>query len=244
MIIRKFNAEGMKEFETFVLHAKKQYKSKQIVDVVPPELISDSLFSDATEYEVPDGPVTFASKRDIGEFFCKIIPDHEHDTARLDKALWTWLAAKYFDEITDERRKIREARAYIASISYQDFYRHLLLGPYFIYFSARDNPERVQVLLYDEPATMNEVMVQFGSYQTLLQNKELQQVVQRLYFDTSNGKIKKGAGGKEAGTPRRLMDFFRQIELNYDLSSIQEESFWNMLPKEFGRFKGSPPVSA
>ena len=48
--------------------------------------------------------------------------------------------------------------------------------------------------------------------------------MQRLYFDEEAKKIKKGAGGKEAGTPRRLMDFFRQIELNYDLLSIDENN--------------------
>ncbi len=112
-----------------------------------------------------------------------------------------------------------------------------MLGPYYLYFMARDNPERVKVLLYDEPTTMNEVMVQFGSYQTLMQNRELQTVIQQLYFDEARQRIRSGAGGKGAGTPRRLMDFLRQIELNYDLGSIKAEKFWDMLPKEFQKFK-------
>jgi hypothetical protein len=100
------------------------------------------------------------------------------------------------------------------------------------------SPRRlVRVLLYDEPTTMNEVMVQFGSYQTLMQNKELQSLIQKLYYDAEKKRIKRGAGGKEAGTPRRLMDFFRQIELNYDLRSISESRFWDMLPVEFAKFK-------
>lgn len=237
MIIRRFNSEGMKVFEAYVLKARKANKEKQPVDPVPTELLSDSQYSTETEYELPDGRVVFSDKLSIGAFFCNAIPDSDHQAVRIDKELWSWLAAKYFDVITTSRTKIKEPRAYVASIGFQDFYRHLLLGPYFIYFSARDNPDRVRVLLYDEPTTMNEVMVQFGSYQTLMQNKELQQVVQRLYFDPSAKKIKKGAGGKEAGTPRRLMDFFRQIELNYDLASIKEEGFWEMLPKEFAKFK-------
>ena len=117
-------------------------------------------------------------------------------------------------QITSNRRKIKEPRAYVAGISFQEFYRHLILGPYYLYFTARDNPDRVKVLMYDEPTTMNEVMVQFGSYETLMQNRELQSMLQRLYFDEARQRIKKGAGGKGAGTPRRLMDFFRQIELH------------------------------
>lgn len=49
-----------------------------------------------------------------------------------------------------------------------------------------------------------------------------------------------------AGTPRRLMDFHRQIE-HYDLGSINADAFWGMLPREFGKFKqelaASPPSS-
>jgi hypothetical protein len=70
-----------------------------------------------------------------------------------------------------------------------------------------------------------------------LQNKELQTVIQRLYFDPDKGRIKRGAGGKTAGTPRRLMSFFRQIEINFDLLSISAEQFWQMLPAEFDKFK-------
>lgn len=237
MIIRRFNSEGMRAFEAFILNARKQFKDGKAVDPVPQELILDTHYTIETEYEVSDGMVEFCDKMAIGKFFCSVFPDNDHDIIRIDKEIWSWLAAFYFDGITDQRKKIKEPRAYIASINFQDFYRHLLLGPYFIYFSARDNPERVRVLLYNDPTTMNEVMVQFGSYQTLMQNRELQQVIQRLYFDLKSKSIKKGAGGKEAGTPRRLMDFFRQIELNYDLSSIQEQRFWDMLPKEFDKFK-------
>lgn len=70
-----------------------------------------------------------------------------------------------------------------------------------------------------------------------MQNRDLQVLIQKLYYDEEKQRIKRGAGGKEAGTPRRLMDFFRQIELNYDLGSITEARFWEMLPEEFAKFK-------
>jgi hypothetical protein len=60
-----------------------------------------------------------------------------------------------------------------------------------------------------------------------------------INYDPEKGRIKRGAGGKEAGTPRRLMDFFRQIELNYDLQSVSESRFWDMIPAEFSKFKNT-----
>lgn len=238
MTIRRFNAKGVQLFEAYVLRCRQLHKANEPLEPMTQELLTDPECSTATAYQLPDGAVDFKDKLSIGEYFCRVIPDDMHAEARLDKELWTWLAAYFFDEITEGRKKIKETRAYVASIGFQDFYRHLLLGPYFVYFNSRDNPDRVRVLLYNDPTTMNEVMVQFGSYQTLMQNKSLQSIVQRLFFDEKTKKIKKGAGGKGAGTPRRLMDFFRQIELNYDLPSIDEDGIWSMLPGEFEKFKG------
>jgi hypothetical protein len=117
--------------------------------------------TEPTDYELPDGPQTFPDKLSIGRLFTGVVPSERNDEARLDVGLWSWFAALYFDQITLNRTKIKEERAYIASISFQDFYRHLIFGPYYLYFIAQDDPERVRVLLYDEPTTMNEVMVQF-----------------------------------------------------------------------------------
>lgn len=240
MIARRFTPDGLRKFEDFIILAKQKHSARLPVPPVPDELLSDDKLSEKTLYELPDVGLNLTTKLLIGEHFDIIIPEREHTTARLDKALWSWLAARYFDQITKGRTKIKEVRAYVAGITFQEFYRHLLLGPYFLYHSARDNPDRVKVLLYDDPTTMNEVMVQFGSYQTLMQNRELQTVIQTLYYDPASGRIKKGAGGKGPGSPRRLMDFFRQIELNFDLNSISSERFLSMLPSEFSGYLKAP----
>ena len=238
MRARKFTEQGLARFGEFVDLARANLKAGLGVEQVPSDLLSDTALSEATEWELPPDDPSFDTKFAIGQFVSGIVPDADYEHARTDGGFWSWLAARYFDQITAGRKKIKERRAYLADLSFQSFYRHLLLGPYYLYFTARDEPSRVRVLLYDEPTTMNEVMVQFGSYQTLMQNKELQNVIQRLYFDETRQRIKRGAGGKGAGTPRRLMDFLRQIELNYDLGSITADQFWAMLPREFGRFTG------
>jgi len=239
MIIRRFNQKGIDAFREYIINAKNNSKVNSPVEPIPESLLISELLTEATIYSLPTLPEVFNTKLQLAEFVDKIFPTNKYDEVRIDIGMWTWLAAVMFDKITNNRKKLKEERAYVAGLSFQEFYRHLILGPYFIYFNAKGDLSRVQVLLYDDPTTMNEVMVQFGSYQTLMQNKDLQSVVQRLYFDTTRGRIKKGAGGKEAGTPRRLMDFFRQIELNYDLSSVDESKFWEMIPSEFSKFKNS-----
>lgn len=237
MKILQFNRAGTERFREFVAQAKEAKKAGREVEAVPAVFLTSSELTEETVLALPEVPSKFATKRELAEFIARCIPEMMHEDMRVNAGLWTWLAAKLFDQITANRTKIKEERAYVAGLTYEEFYRHLILGPYFTFFMARDNPERVRVLLYDEPTTMNEVMVQFGSYQTLMQNKSLQQVIQQLYYDPDRCRIKRGAGGKGAGTPRRLMSFFRQIELNYDLRSISTENFWSMLPSEFDKFK-------
>lgn len=224
----------MTEFRKWVVWAREACVRKSTVVPVPSGILE---MAEPTDYELPSVAPGFPDKFAIGRFCCSLIPDADYEKARSDVEMWTWLAARYFDEITKGRTKIKEPRAYIASIDYQEFYRHLILGPYFIYFGSREVDGPSRVLLYDEPTTMNEVFVQFGSYQTLFQNTELQKLVDRIYFDTRRRRIKRGAGGKTGGAPRRFMAFLRQIELNYDLESITAESMWEMLPREFDRFK-------
>jgi len=237
MKARRFTNKGMEAFGSYISIARANHKALIDVGPVPDALIVGEELTEPTEYELPDEPQSFADKLSIGRLFTRVIPTERNNEARIDVGLWSWFAAKYFDQITSNRKKIKEERAYVASISFEDFYRHLILGPYYLYFISRDDPERVRVLLYDEPTTMNEVMVQFGSYQTLMQNRELQSLIQQLYYDEASKRIKRGAGGKGAGAPRRLMDFFRQIELNYDLGSISKNRFWEILPAEFEKFK-------
>lgn len=239
MIIRRFNQQGVDAFRDYLRQAKLDAKAKLPVQPVPSDLLHGAASSEPTGYVMPSLPENFSTKMELAGFVDRVFPRNKYDEIRIDVAMWTWLAACMFDQITNGRKKLKEERAYVAGLSFQEFYRHLILGPYFIFFNAKDDLSRVQVLLYDDPTTMNEVMVQFGSYQTLMQNKGLQAVVQRLYYDPEKGRIKRGAGGKEAGTPRRLMDTFRQFELTYDLQSVSEAKFWDMIPPEFSKFKNT-----
>ncbi len=241
MQVRRFTQEGLREFAVFASEARRSNKAKQAVPPVSPELLEHPTHTQPTSYSLPLVPEHFEDKMALGKFAVSVLPAHVSPEVEYDVGMWSWLAARLFDQITKGRTKIKEERGYVLGLSFQEFYRHLIFGPYFIYKTAQEDPDRVRVLLYDEPTTMNEVMVQFGSYQTLMQNPGLQRVIQALYFDSDSGRTRRGAGGKGAGTPRRLMDFFRQIEINYDLRHIRDRDIWALLPREFDRFKIAEP---
>ena len=236
MTIRKFTENGVSAFSEHIRECKLRQAAGAKANPVPPTLLTDVALS--TDIGIPLGsvPDRFDNKEEIGQFFHALFKDGPAAEFEHCPQVWTWLAALFFDQITRHRERFKEERAYLADFSYQSFYRHLLLGPYLIYSRAYPDIRFVRVLLYDEPTTMNEVLVQFGSYQTMMQNPELQRVIMRLYYDPKIDRIKRGAGGKGPGSPRRLMDYFRQIELNYDLRCIGEERILQMLPAEFATF--------
>jgi hypothetical protein len=240
MKIRRFNDAGLAQFRLVIADRRQSAKVKRSVEPIPRELLESDEFTESTIFNLlPDRPV-FHTKFDIADAIFRMIPARDFEVLRVDAELWSWMAGWYFDEITNGRKKLKEERAYIAKAFFQNDYRHLILGPCFVATTARDDRERVRVLLYDEPTTMNEVMTQFGSHHDYLMNPVVQGVVKELYWDPSRGRTKHGSGGKNPGSPRRLMDCLNQLELNYDLRSISTDRLLSLLPEEFDKFRPSP----
>jgi hypothetical protein len=237
MKIRRFNEAGMLQFRQVIADRRQAAKAKRAVDPIPVELLQSDEYTTETQFLLPAERTVFSTKLDICNAVFKIIPQADFESLREDAALWSWLAGWYFDDLTKGRKKVKEERAYVAKVDFTSSYRHLILGPCFVATTAKDDPERVRILLYDEPTTMNEVMVQLGSYYDYLMNPVVQGVVRELYWDPSRARTKHGSGGKLPGSPRRLMDYLHQLELNFDLRSITVNRLLSFLPDEFDKYK-------
>ena len=68
-------------------------------------------------------------------------------------------------------------------------------------------------------------------------SKTFQHVARSLYFDDVNGKLKRGAGGKGPGSPRRLAKVRQQLNVTWEVEDLDYETIIGMLPDEFERFK-------
>ena len=240
MRIRRFNQAGIDAYKQFLAEAKALFEAGSEIPPVPDSILHSELYSTETEHTLPEVPKSFESKWDLGRFIDGCIPAERFEHARRDGNMFSWLGALLFDQTTQQRKEeLREERAYIANIGYLHFYRHLVLGPYFFYAIARDNPERARILLYSKPDQVSEMLAQFGANRLLYSNRSLQEVLFSLYYDSKDQKMKKGAANKTGGGTRRFTAYLNQIGINYDLSSISTEQFMSMLPPEFNRFKAS-----
>jgi hypothetical protein len=79
---------------------------------------------------------------------------------------------------------------------------------------------------------------QLASQQVLVGLPSVVQVADRLYFDPRLRIVRPGATDrKRAGTIRRLITVCSQLDLTYDLASLDGEDLMALLPKEFNRWR-------
>ncbi len=159
---------------------------------------------------------------------------------KMDAGAWSWLGLHLFDVLCPPKagvRKVREdARYLLEAGDYRKAYRHLLAGPFLLMQAHRSDPDAVRGLLATSPDAPGEVYEQLAARKYTVTSRAVVQVATFLYFDLRTGKLKRGAGGSTAGSPRRLSEVLQQFDLTYDLQAISAQRLVGLLPKEFGRF--------
>lgn len=162
-----------------------------------------------------------------------------------DTGLWCWLTVLLFDQVCPvpsgpEPRKVGAlARYYPEFGEWRRYYRHLLAGPWMIFHAHADNPRRAMALLAGPLHAPGDIVEQLASRQELVTNPTVMDVVRQLYFDSSTGRLKRGAARKNNGGPRRLVDILSQFDVTYDLYSVSPEQLIALLPGEFDDFKAA-----
>lgn len=174
----------------------------------------------------------------LGGWLLKAFGQHED---QMDPGAWSWLALDLFDmlcPVIGGSRKLREdARYLLEADDYRKAYRHLLAGPYLLMQAHRGDLGSVQGLLATTPDAPGEVYEQLAARKYTVTSRAVVQAATFLYFDLTNGKLKRGAGGSAAGSPRRLSEVLQQFDLTYDLQAIPANRLLNILPREFDRFR-------
>jgi hypothetical protein len=164
------------------------------------------------------------------------------------KGLWGWLSFVCRDVVYPEqkngKRKLGEVWRWFPSepADYQKGQRHLIRMPVLLKSSFGDAAEH---LLLGSPSVPGELREQLTSQQDMF-HESFQQVARLLYLEPSKMKLRRGAGGKGAGSSRRLAQVRKQLDVTWDLFALSPEQLLEKLPKEFDRFRlktcESPPL--
>lgn len=174
----------------------------------------------------------------------KLAP-HDH---HLDAGAWSWLAMCLFDIICpfeDDVRTVRQfARYLLEADDFRKAHRHLLKGPYLLMQAHADAPDTIKGLLATRPDAPGEVYEQLVTRKFLITSRAVVSVATELYFDPVEQKLKRGAGGSGAGSPRRYVEVLQQFDLTFDLQRISPEALRALLPREFSKLLRSPARDA
>jgi hypothetical protein len=226
--VYEFNDRGMLAFkkiflgelpETAINPLDRQFVSR----VQGTNSISDDLSTTAKE-------LAQRVRNALGEDWASLLPR---------AGVWAWLTFILRDSILpknrDGNRVPGELHRWWPSDpgDWQKAQRHLVRMPVVLLAELGNAADH---LLCGSPAILPEIREQLTSQQDMF-HPEFQKAARTLYFDETKGGLKRGAGGKGAGTPRRLAKLRSQLDVTWNLFDLDAEHIVSLLPKEFNRFK-------
>ncbi|HEY3318962.1 MAG TPA: hypothetical protein VGP72_00600 [Planctomycetota bacterium] len=231
--LRKLNVQGLKVLADFLDSLKTANPQ-----AVPVSALTDSSTSAPLSVQVEVEQQVFGSRFAAAEYFYSRLHDYEAAGIVSDPGVWAWLSLFYFDQLCPGRSAPGEIARWIPPGPNWKYYRHLLAGPYYIYRSFSDAPDQAMILLYgplDKPGDFNG---QLAARQDFVSNKALITAATLLYYNPETGRHKRGVPVKEhrAGTLRRFVDVIQQLDMTWDLYSMNPKELLHLLPSEFVRF--------
>lgn len=237
MKLRRLTVDGVAAFRSYL----EALRSAPTL-AVPTTLLMDPVLSKASGSDAPVSPRRFRTRFDIAMYLDKVLTLSGLSAVESDVGLWAWLTLFYFDTVcpagTGGSRKRLEVWRYIPAVgNFQKYYRHLLLGPFVIYRAHGGDPARISAVLANAPHVTDDLMEQLASRQELATNPAVMATLTKLYYDETQQALRRGARSKGPGSPRRMADYFNQLDLTYDLASMSAERLMAFLPREFDRFR-------
>ena len=245
MKLRRFTSAGVEMAKQYLAAVKESGDVENVSLNGQPftraALISSPAYSD----DIPaladldlDETRTFDTTFAFCEYFDSFIHDHNPQAYREDVGFWTWLAFVYLPQLV----KMKGGKISIGEISklvyapenYQRQYRHLLAGPFYLYFYYRSSPEVCKAVTWHKLNVFPDVAEQIVSRYEFVHNPACLSVASRLYYDEEKQVIRRGAGGKGAGSPRHLVAVVDQLSMTHDFFDKEDSvSLYKILPELF-----------
>ena len=245
MQLRRFNPAGIDRFKAYLAAARTDGGAN-----VPWDVLEDDTLTEPMDALVDLDRPGFATKREMVTYLhdqLQVLP--ERGLMR-DAGLWIWLAMFYFDELCPKEggsRKVLSNWYYIYLVDQSLYwYRHLIVNPYEIHSRAQGFDD---AFLTGPPSVLGGFSENAMRSLYVTRIDCIWEVMQRLYFDPRQGRIKPGVANTNASKVRagdlsRLARRIRQLEKTYDLQSLDADRFLALLGDEFAPWLEDRPLIA
>jgi hypothetical protein len=244
--IRRLNEKGLTKFR-HLISVDFDGSSYQKLDFLQ---TNEDCLIPPTKGELPANWIlepekAFGNKFELGEYLFGVL-GHEplSEPYFSDQGLWSWIALCYLTRLLPEKRNHQDEYRFILSKNQSEGYRHLIRTPYLGYALHKN----YAFVILDGPLhSIGGAGVQRFARTWHFTNQALFEAMYKLYVkkDPKTGKpsIKRGARTHaEAGTLLRLSKVVNQLELTFDLRSMNADEILDLLPPEFDRYKGDRAI--
>ncbi len=236
MIIRKLNKQGLDEFGKFINDLRNGGKQN-----TPSGLLTSDETSQPLDFELDIDDRTFANRYELGQYLTEKLEPVDGRAYVGDTGFWSALALYWFDQLcpvkTDGFRKPAMVYNYILSENYNHRPRHAIFTTWQL---VSKYGEDTRFLLSKELPVRGELIEQLMARQYYLGCEGVMKTASKLYYDPENKTFKKGSAGRtSAGCVYRFVSWLQQLEINYDLFSMERDDLLQLMPGEFDRFKAA-----
>lgn len=234
MFDRRLNDAGLIEFENFVLDLRTNGTSS-----TPLYLLTDPSTSEPLGEQLALENTAFGTRYDLGVHLVEVLGTAEAGRFLGDRGFWSGLALFWFDQFCpakeDGSRMPSKEYNYILSDNYNHRPRHAVFTTWQL---VSRYGEDAKFLLSGSLPVRGELAEQLMARQYLLSCGGVIRTASQLYYDPDRNTYKKGsAARKSAGCIARYISWMDQLKVNYDLFSMSTDDLFNLMPREFDRFR-------
>jgi hypothetical protein len=209
----------------------------------PPIELLEDLHSVVLEPEVEVGTRRFSSKFEMGMEVCSAIEPERLTALWANDGLWAALSLTFHQStfpVKDGQWFVgspsRHIVARIPGRLQDQSHRHLVKGAA-IAVSRFGADARVLMGGPHQQAKIEEQIMSRKADMGLASANEVVRAAYQLYYDPDADAVKRGAKSTGAGSIMRLIDVLAQLDVNYDIPSLEANEIIALLPKkEFGKF--------
>lgn len=232
--VRLLNDEGLDAFRAH-LHGLRSGAASS----PPREMLFSPAQSEEFSARISIEQRSFQSRIDFCEYISDAFGETPYQLIEGNVQLWSWLSLFYFDLVcplrSDGTRRPGMDYRHVPSRDYRYRHRHLLEGAYHVY---RLYGMDAELLLCSALHNENSFHHEFAGRQGFITNPVIINVATDLYYDIRHNRPKLGAGrGKAPGALLRFVDVINQLDMTFDLFSMQPKRLMELLPPEFDAWK-------
>ena len=232
-LVRRLTPEGIERFRAWL--------EGGAAGPAPSQLLADAEMSLPLGDAVSVERRSFASRLELGEYLAERLSALPAGQLRFDAGIWDWLSLFYIDQLAepgaDGARDIRQVYRYTLELKNRLWSRHVLRMSW---MTVLDHGEAARIMLALPVTKQSEVLEQLAGQQEVFGARPVIEAADRLYWDPRTNSLKRGAQGKGAGSPRRLVRFMRQFRRTFDPPGMTVDQLIASLPREFERWTKPP----